>query len=114
MSPGQRVRAGALSMRTASCQRQPQCARGQGEPAARGGGGPREEVTHFDFANTGPAAQGQAAGLPAGFLQGGGVGPASVGGWGWMQVGRQTGAWPSPLWRGSTTVEAGTVHGGDP
>ena len=67
-------------MRTASCQRQPQWARGQGAPAARGGGGPREEVTHFDFANTGPAAQGQAAGLPAGFLQGGGVGPASVGG----------------------------------
>lgn len=99
-------------MRTASCQRQPQRARGQGAPAARGGGGPREEVTHFDFANTGPAAQGQAAGLPAGFLQGGGVGPASGGG-AWMQVGRQTGTWPSPLWQGSTTMEAGKVEGGD-
>ena len=104
-------------MRTASCQRQPQRARGQGAPAARGGGGPREEVTHFDLANTGPAAQGQAAGLPAGFLQGGGVGPAS-GGWGagraWMQVGRQTGAWPSPLRRGSATAEDRKVDGRDP
>lgn len=49
--------------------------------AARSGGGPGEEVTHFDFANaTGLAAQGQAAGLPAGFLQrGGGVGLAGGG-----------------------------------
>lgn len=30
-----------------------------------------------------------------------------------MQVGRQTGTWPSPLWQGSTTMEAGKVEGGD-
>ena len=102
-------------MQSALCQRQPRPAQQGGRerpPAARSGGGPREEVTHFDFGNARPTAQGQAAGLPAGFLQGGGVGLAG-GGLAWPGLGGAGCRWEAGRgWLGSAGTDDGKVGRG--
>lgn len=106
--PGRPAQARALSMRRASLPapaRPP--ARGRGAAkAARSGGGPGEEVTHFDFANAGlcgPRSRSSHC-QPASCREEGGLGRAGLAGQAWEGLdagGTEAGGWPIPLCLGS-------------